>query len=219
MATGTGPSNFGFGYDNDFTGKSFSGTSTSQKKLSQEGINKLIYDVLSSDQGLAALGGVENASGGFKSSTKSLLSQDLVAKIVGELANVTAPTVKTENTQENTSKDSFNAKAGTVICTELVRQNRLDLDLYSAGHAHFHSLHPAIVRGYHFWASPIARKMVTSPRLTQFFVPLARKRYEYIVYGDFSILGFLSVYLGQPLCFLIGLFVPKDKVAVTESVE
>lgn len=206
---GAGPSNFGLGYDNAFQGIARSGTSTSQKQISQEGINKLIYDVLSSDQGLAALGGVENASGGFKSSTKSLLSQDLMAKLVGELANVTAPTVKTESSQENTSKDSSNIKAGTVICTELVRQDKLDIDLYSAGHAHFLSLHPAIIRGYQLWAAPIARRMRTSSFLVRFFTPLARKRYEYIVYGDFSIFGFLSIYLGQPLCFLIGLLVPK----------
>lgn len=205
---------FSFDASNEFTGKSNSSGGTVQKKISQEGVNKLIYDVLSSDQGLAALGGVENASGGFKSSTKSLLSQDLIAKLVGELANVTAPTVKTEYAQENTAKDKVDigAKTPTVICTELVRQDKLDLDLYSAGHSHFLSLHPTIVRGYHFWAEPIAIKMATSPRLTRFFVPLARKRYEYIVYGDFSIFGFLSVYLGQPLCFLIGMCVPKKMV-------
>jgi hypothetical protein len=208
----TGPSNFGVGYENAFQGTARSGTSTSQKQISQEGINKLIYDVLSSDQGLAALGGVENASGGFKSSTKSLLSQDLMAKLVGELANVTAPTVKTESSQENSSKDNTSIKAGTVICTELVRQDKLDLDLYAAGHSHFLSLHPAIIRGYHFWAEPIAIKMATSPRLTRFFAPIARKRYEYIVYGDFSITGFLTIYFGQPLCFLIGLCAPKKMI-------
>jgi hypothetical protein len=215
---GAGPSNFGFGYDNAFQGTAKSGTSTVQKNISQEGINKLIYDVLSSDQGLAALGGVENASGGFKSSTKSLLSQDLIAKIVGNIANITAPEVTTASSQENKSTDSANIKAGTVICTELVRQDKLDIDLYSAGHAHFLSLHPAIIRGYQLWAAPIAAKMTTSPRLTRFFQPLARKRYEYIVYGDFSIFGFLSVYLGQPLCFLIGLCVPKKflPVPITE---
>jgi hypothetical protein len=198
------------------------GTVKSKKNISQEGINKIIYDILASDQGLASLGGIENASGGFKSSTKSLLSQDLIAKITGEIANLTAETVQTNDTQ--TVKRSAIGEgilpgpakggggAGTVICTELVRQDKLDLDLYSAGHSHFLSLHPAIIRGYQLWAAPIAIKMVTSPRLTRFFQPIARKRYEYIVYGDFSIFGFLSVYLGQPLCFLIGLCVPKKLV-------
>jgi hypothetical protein len=206
-----------------------SGTITTKKNISQEGINKLIYDVLSSDQGLAALGGVENASGGYKSSTKSLLSQDLITKIVGELANVTAETTQTTDMQD-VKRSAIGQKIlpgaskagteGTVICTELVRQGKLDIDLYAAGHSHFINLPASTIRGYQIWAEPIANKMVDSPVLSGFFQPFARKRYEYIVYGTFSIFGFLSIYLGQPLCYVIGMFVPVPKIAtITQSME
>jgi hypothetical protein len=92
----------GFGFNigldlNQLLPSSQSSTSTSgqttQKVLTQAGIDKLIYDVLSSDSGLSALAQGENVSGGYGSSSKSLMTQDLVTKLVGELANVTAPTV------------------------------------------------------------------------------------------------------------------------------
>ena len=93
------------------------GTTTSQRKISQEGIDKLIYDVLSSDRGLASLAQGENSSGGFGSSTKQMMSQDLVTKLVGELANVTAENVTTTT---GTETQRNKKKSPTVICTELM---------------------------------------------------------------------------------------------------
>jgi hypothetical protein len=191
-----------------------SGTVTTKKDISQAGINKLIYDVLSSDQGLAALSGAETASGGYKSSSKSLLSQDLITKIVGEIANVTASTTQTTDMDsENVKRSAIGAKflpgasknSGTVICTELLNQGKLDAKLYSAGHSHFLSLSSRTIRGYQFLATPIARRMKTSVRLSNFFLPIAKARYEYIVLGKFSFLGASTIILGQPLCFLLGL--------------
>jgi hypothetical protein len=198
-------------FGNVNTAKYTRGTSTIQKQISQEGINKLIYDVLSADQGLAALGGVESASGGFKSSSKSLLSQDLIAKLVGELANVTAPTVKTNQDYEDTNTYKWNVGAaakGTVICTELASQGKLDLKLYSAGHVHFWTLPKQTVRGYHFWARSVVSLMQKSPLLSSLLAPIAKSRYEYIVHGKITFWGMVTVYIGQPVCYLIGTIVP-----------
>ena len=51
------------------------GTQTSQKKLDQAAIDKIISDVLGSDQGLAALAQGENVSGAFGTTVKTQLGQ------------------------------------------------------------------------------------------------------------------------------------------------
>ena len=207
------------------------GTQTTQKVLSQDAVNKLIYDVLSSDQGLAALSSGENISGGFKSSSKGLLAQDLITKIVGELATITAPTVVTNQDIKSTKEGRFVDKVGdktdatfswdsntgpkeqskdvlgnTVICTELNRQGLLEDSLYEhpAANSHFCSLHPAVIRGYHSWAIGVATYLASSPRLSRWITPIARSRYKMITTGEFHFLGAITIYLAQPVCFLIG---------------
>jgi hypothetical protein len=174
------------------------GSYTKKKSIDPAGINKLIYDVLSSDQGLAALAGGENAAGGTKSSTKGLLAQDLIAKVVGELANVTA----TETKQETGT-----TKKGTVICTELVRQGLLSEELYVGGFAHFSSLHQQTVRGYQVWAKKVVPLMAKHRWLAELIAPIGVGRYEFIVNKKITFWGLATVYIGQPLCHIIGLFV------------
>ncbi len=185
---------FSFGSDKS------SSTQSTQKVLTQEGIDKLVYDVLSSDQGLSALSSMENASGGYNSTTKALMANDLVTKLVGEIANITAPTVTSSSTKN--SKKGIGGK--TVICTELMRQGLLDEELYSQGHAHFLTLHPYIVRGYQSWATKCVPILARNPRLAKFIAPVAIKRYEYIVLGKKTLTGLTTVYLAQPVCFVIG---------------
>lgn len=179
---------------------SSSSSQSTQKVLSQEAIDKLIYDVMSSDQGLSALATGENASGGYNSTTKSLMAQDLITKLTGEIANITAPTIVTNNSKE--SKKGLGGK--TVICTELMRQGLLDEHLYAQGKDHFLRLHPYTVRGYQCWAISCVPVLAKHPRLAKFIAPVAVKRYEYIVRKEYSIIGMSTVYIAQPICFLIG---------------
>jgi hypothetical protein len=178
---------------------------STQKVLTQEGIDKLVYDVLSSDQGLAALASGESASGGFGSSTKSLMAQDLVTKLVGELANVTAPTVT--NTQTTQKK-----KGLSVICTELHRQGYIEDDLYQRGSNEFYKANPTMARGYQYLAQPIVRKMQTSSKLCEFFIPWALARYDYVLLGKNSWRAAVMSFLGEPLCFVVGLFIPTKSI-------
>lgn len=175
-----------------------SGSYVKKKNIDPAGINKLIYDVLSSDQGLAALAGGENAAGGTKSTTKGLLAQDLIAKVVGELANVTATETKV---------DTSTGKKGTVICTELVRQGLLSEDLYVGGFDHFSSLSNQTVRGYQIWARRVVPLMRSYPWLAKLIAPIGVGRYEYIVLHKLTFWGPITVFLGQPICYLIGFFV------------
>lgn len=190
------------GIDLGFSGSkgSSSSSQSTQKILGQEAIDKLVYDVLSSDQGLSALASMENASGGYNSTTKGLMANDLITKIVGEIANITAPTVTSANSKE--SKKSGGVK--TVICTELMRQGLLDEDLYLKGTPYFLSLHPYTVRGYQSWATKVVPVLARNPRLAKFFAPIAVKRYEYIVLGKKTAIGMATVYFCQPVCFVIG---------------
>ena len=177
-----------------------SGTSSQQVVLDEAGFNKIIYDILSSDQGLASLATGENLSGGYGSSTKAQLSQDLVIKAAGELAKITAPTVKEEQSKSKSKKKL------SVICTELMHQGKLSEELYAAGHEHFLSLQPETIAGYRIWADKVVPIMQRSPMLSNFLAPVAVARYEMIVNKKFSLLGAATIYIGQPICFFIGTF-------------
>lgn len=174
------------------------GSERSYLDLSPEGYNKIIKDILASDAGLAALATGENLSGGYGSSVKAQLAQDLVLNIAGEMAKLTAPTVKESKTKK------AGASLGSVICTELHRQGKLSSALYKLGHSHFLSLHPNTVIGYHSWAEKVVPLMQKSRALSKFLAPIVTARYRMIVLGEFSFLGAATIYLGQPICFVIG---------------
>lgn len=206
--------NIGLGLDKTTTTGTQSQTAdkvtTSQKNLSQAAIDKLVYDVLSSDTGLASLATGENLSGGYAASTKALLAQDFVVKLVGELANVTAATTSTERgTAASTSSSKSSKKSGglkTVICTELYHQGLLLPSLYEhpAAAAHFSSLHSNTIRGYHFWALPVVAWMQKSPALSRALLPIAHGRYVQVTTGKYTFSGVLTIHVGQPICFVIG---------------
>jgi hypothetical protein len=189
-------------------GENKSSTVTSRKKLSQEAIDKLVYDVLSSDQGLSALATAENASGGYGSSSKTLLAQDLIAKITGELANITAETI----TKTEAKGTSSGAKAGTVICTYLATHGYMPLDLYLRGHGAYLELNPITVRGYHSWGIATVSLIQDKPWLCKLLAKVAIKRYKMLVEKKFSIIGAITIYVAQPICYLIGLCIPEEKV-------
>ena len=190
-----------FGLSTEKGGSTTSGTKTTQKILSQEAINKLIYDVMSSDQGLASLASGENLSGGFNSSSKTLLAQDLMTKLIGELAIGTAQTV--EDTQSSTASKKSGAK--TVICTELARQGLLDPELYEAGGGPSKQVSKTTWIGYHCWAVHVVPKMQKSERLSRAILPIVQSRYLYLTGAPgVHILGRLSVWVGHPVCYAIG---------------
>lgn len=188
------------------TTASGSGTTTTRLDLSPAGYDKIIRDILASDAGLASLATGENLSGGYGSSVKAQLAQDLVLNIAGEMAKLTAPTTQT-TTQQSKSKTK---KKVSVICTELARQGKLPQALYLLGHKHFLSLHPQTVAGYRVWADKIVPLMQRSRALSNFFAPIALARYKMIVNGEFSWLGAATIYLGQPICFVIGGFLSQE---------
>jgi hypothetical protein len=188
--------------------QSQSSTETTQKILSQEGIDKILYDIMSSDQGLAALANAENASGGYGSSSKTLLAQDLIAKVAGEIANITAPTVTTSSSK--TSGKS--AKVGTVICTALAMRGNLPKDLYVDGAKHYWELNPRVLAGYHTWAFGVVDLMQKYQWLYKLLAPIAVGRYEMITgRKKITFWGAVTIYLGHPLCWLLSFFAARGQ--------
>lgn len=195
-----------------FSTERTSDTNTSKKylDLSPEGYNQIIKNILSSDAGLAALATGENLSGGYGSSVKAQLAQDLVLNIAGEMAKLTAPTIEQG---KSVKKKSAGGVGGlkTVICTELQRQGLLDTKLYEAGHAHFLSLPVQTVAGYRVWANKVVPILQKYPAIARIIAPLVTSRYEYIVHNRFSIFGWFSVAIAQPICYVIGSIVLRIK--------
>ena len=190
---------------------SATGSSTTKQflDLSPEGYNKIIRDILASDAGLAALATGENLSGSYSSSVKAQLAQDLVLNIAGEMAKLVAPTISETTQVQESQSQSKSKKKASVICTELVRQGLLDEKLYEAGHAHFCTLSPKTIAGYRIWANRLVPLMQKSPGFSRLFAPMANARYQMIVNGKFSILGAITIYFGQPICYLIGAIILK----------
>lgn len=186
-----------------------SGTQTTKLNLSKEGYDKIIQDIMGAEQGLAQLLQGQNMAGLFGSSTSTLMTQRFVTDLAGELAKLTAETV-TEKDEKTVQKKS-SAGLKTVICTELERQGLLDTELYNAGHAHFLSLPAETVRGYRVWANKVVPLMQKSPRLSKLLAPVANKRYEHITGRRKNLIGWITVHLCQPICYLIGIFVPEGE--------
>lgn len=88
-----------------------SGTSktTESYKLDQNALDKIIKDVLSSENGLADIFSEENISGLYDSTVAKEAAGDLVAKIIGEVAKLQA--TKTTNTV-STSAGTTKSKGG-----------------------------------------------------------------------------------------------------------
>lgn len=185
-------------------------TTTTGKQLSQAAIDKLTYDVLASDAGLASLATGENLAGGYSASTKALLAQDFVVKLVGELANVTAQTVSTEvGSATKTSSSSSSKKVGglkTVICTALNQLGYFPDHIYNhpKAQAHFHSIHPYTLAGYHLWGAPVAASIHKHPRILKLVLALCMSRYEQVINDHRTVGGFITITLGHPICFAIG---------------
>jgi len=214
------------GMDNNFE---LSKTQTTQKNLSQEAIDKMIYDVLSGDGGLAALGSGENLVGGSKSSSKTLLAQDMMAKIIGELAKVTAPETTTFDEVKTTKEGRLMSRFGdfgdqnnvfnggnfgdpgnldgntaTVICTELNRLGFLSDELYQAGGPPSRQVSYYTWAGYYAWAKHVVPHISKNPVLCKVLLYIVVARYQHILGLRFSFVGICTTSVGHLICNIIG---------------
>lgn len=108
---------FGNQQNNNSTTTTGPSTRTTQTVIDPAGIGKIIQDMLEGDKstnGLAALLTGQNAGGMYRSSASNLMVNDLVSRIVGEIAKVTATKVETNSgtSSSTSSSQSTPGRAG-----------------------------------------------------------------------------------------------------------
>ena len=220
------------GFAGGITGQKSKGSSTKESvgtrtlDISDDAVNKIIYDTLSSDQGLAQLVSGQNLAGGNKSSTATLMAQDFTTKIVGEIAKLRATEITTGAANERTSGSQVgvnatadSGKPKSVICTELVAQGKLDPVLHQGAYENWTKIHPLVKRGYWSWATRVVPLMQKSERLSNFLAPICTARYTMITAGRWNILGALTIYIGHPVCFLIGAVLTLGDIRVRIEIQ
>lgn len=82
------------------------GTVTEGLDISDEGVSKIISDLLSSEQGLASIFSEENVAGIYDSSVAKQASGDLMANIAGEIAKLKAKKVTTTDESTETAEET-----------------------------------------------------------------------------------------------------------------
>lgn len=99
--------------------------------------------------------------------------------------------------------------AGTVVCTEALKQGLMSKELYAVAHR---AVLGRITRyGYHFVAAPIVLKMRKDSKFAKLAAKWAIAYCEYSIGKKRSVVGFSLYWIARPICTFIGLIVgPQD---------
>lgn len=107
---------------NSVTKATAKGLQTEELQIEDAAVQKIIRDVLSGPDGLAAIFAGEQDSGLYNSSSANQAAGDLAAKLVGEIAKLKAKKVTTSNQEEEqitdqtqTATTSADTKDGGVL--------------------------------------------------------------------------------------------------------
>lgn len=101
---GVNPSTSGTGSQSNIA---TAGTVGSEKlNIGEEAVNKIIYDILSGPEGLAAIFQGEQAAGIFNSSAAAQAAGDLTSKLAGEIAKLTAERVTVQDSSQTSTSTS-----------------------------------------------------------------------------------------------------------------
>lgn len=111
---------FGSSQSGETSGSENSTTKSTTKesyKLSQEALDKIIEDALSSTGGLKEIFSDENASGLYNTTVAREMAGDLLSKIIGEVAAITSTkTTQTDSkTKTKTSGSSSSGNDGGIL--------------------------------------------------------------------------------------------------------
>jgi hypothetical protein len=90
-----------------------SGENRERLEISDLAIDKIVSDILSGPDGLAAIFGGEQGAGVFNSSVANLAASDLVANIAGEIAKLRAEKVSTTDQKQVTEQSGTQATKST----------------------------------------------------------------------------------------------------------
>lgn len=126
--------------------------------------------------------------------------------LAGNTLSGTTSLMQGEKAAGTKSPDAPQAASWTdsVICTELNRQGIMPNDLYLKDSKYGRELDPSIVEGYKFLVAPIVFLMKKSKIFTKLISIPAMKWAKHIAGEENSFIGYVAVYIGQPVCGLIG---------------
>lgn len=99
--------------------KGSSTSSTTSSNISQDGINSMLQDILSSSQGLASISSGQVASGLYKSTTNQLLTNNLETRVAGELAQRQAGTTTTQKKNAMLSPENLVSLLGSAAVSKI----------------------------------------------------------------------------------------------------
>lgn len=107
------------GIVNLFTGKSGTTTSSTQSNISKEGMDRLLQQILESDQGIASILTAPKKSGIYNASTTQQLLGDFAARAAGELEAKRAGTTQTTSTSSDPTLNPGKT-AGLLLASQLL---------------------------------------------------------------------------------------------------
>tara|TARA_E500000305_G_scaffold89257_1_gene76260 strand:+ start:9916 stop:11331 length:1416 start_codon:yes stop_codon:yes gene_type:complete len=125
----------------------------------------------------------------------------------------------------DSDSDGGGDSGGTVICTELHRQKLLLDNVYDVDREvglYFEKNDPLVVKGYHFWAVPLARLMSKSKIVTALVKPIAlpwaNQMYAQKHNLKANLIGKLMLLIGVPFCRFLGSLLTKiEKVTPNDT--
>lgn len=161
------------------------GQGLQQNQLSADSFGSYITNALGQS-------GMQNRGG----PAESVFQEALTRRSSGTFAQITAPTTTKINDSQTTKK--------SIICTTLVELGELHPLVYAAGIPHWHSRPEKMISGYHKWGYSVAalcRKSLLVRKICGYW---ARSRYLYIVFEQRNFAGWLTVAIGERLCYMIG---------------
>jgi len=89
-----------------------SGVASDFLEISDEAIDKIIADILSSESGLGAIFNEENAAGIFNGSVAKQAAGNLIAEVTGEIAKLRAKRVQTQDQDQTTEASGSQQTTG-----------------------------------------------------------------------------------------------------------
>ena len=90
-------------------------SSSEQLEIDEEGVNKIMQDLLGGTQGLASIFSAEQASGIFNSSVASTQASEFAANVVGEIAKLQAKRVTTGTSMTTSDTKGEEGNSGTTF--------------------------------------------------------------------------------------------------------
>lgn len=213
----------------DFSGNAFAGSnvaSTAPSAVPGTGMgislamNELMGGGTNSDTiGAAAVDYFSGGTTALASAAGNALGINEVGQVLNPVYSVAGDVVQGAGNAVQDLASSISDAAGTVICTELNRQGLLSDTLYAAYARKLADINPVTMRGYHLWAKPVVRAMQHGAWYSKVLVALAKPfvlgRAAHIT-GSFSLAGLATVYIGEPVCYVLGKLTPSSLILSKE---